>query len=120
MSDNAKILVVTTTFPRHDGDDQPRFVLDLCNALADQYEQLVVAPSEPGCDSIGKVEGIRVKRFRYFFRGAVSPAVATIFPPWHGALNAQRTAAVSTRYCARTLVDARWHCREDRDCHYFR
>jgi glycosyltransferase involved in cell wall biosynthesis len=38
--------------------------------LADQHEQLVVAPSGPGCDSSAEVEGIRVKRFRYFFRGA--------------------------------------------------
>jgi glycosyltransferase involved in cell wall biosynthesis len=61
---------VTTTFPRYDGDDQPRFVLDLCKALRNESEQLVVAPSGPGCDSSGDVKGIRVRRFRYFFRGA--------------------------------------------------
>jgi glycosyltransferase involved in cell wall biosynthesis len=70
LSNSKKILVVTTTFPRHEGDDQPRFVLDLCNALSDKFEQLVLAPSGPGCDSVGKVEGIPVRRFRYFFRRA--------------------------------------------------
>ena len=59
---------MTTTFPQRDGDDQPRFVLDLCKALPDEFEQLVLAPSGPGCDSSGEVEGVRVRRFRYFFR----------------------------------------------------
>lgn len=70
MSNSKKILVVTTTFPRHDGDDRPRFVLDLCKTLSNEFEQLVLAPSGPGCDSGDDVEGIRVMRFRYFFRRA--------------------------------------------------
>jgi hypothetical protein len=74
VSDNAKVLVVTTTFPRHDGDDQPRFVLDLCKSLPGDYQQLVLAPSGPGSKIEGEVEGVRVRRFRYFFRRAESVA----------------------------------------------
>jgi len=71
---DVKILVVTTTFPRHDSDDQPRFVLDLCKSLPDNFQQLVLAPSGPGCDAEGEVEGVRVRRFRYFFKRAESVA----------------------------------------------
>lgn len=74
MKRDVKILVVTTTFPRHDGDDQPRFVLDLCKSLPDNLQQLVLAPSGPGCDPAGEVEGVRVRRFRYFFKRAESVA----------------------------------------------
>jgi len=74
VSDDTKILVVTTTFPRHDGDDQPRFVLDLCKSLTDETEQLVLAPSSPGSEFDGEVEGVRVRRFRYFFKAAESVA----------------------------------------------
>jgi len=74
VSDNAKVLVVTTTFPRHDGDDRPRFVLDLCKSLPGDYQQLVLAPSGPGSKIEGEVEGVRVRRFRYFFKRAESVA----------------------------------------------
>ena len=74
MKRDVKILVVTTTFPRRDSDDQPRFVLDLCKSLPDNFQQLVLAPSGPGCDAEGEVEGVRVRRFRYFFKRAESVA----------------------------------------------
>jgi glycosyltransferase involved in cell wall biosynthesis len=70
LSDKKRILVVTTTFPRYGGDDQPRFILDLCKSLPDEFEQLVLAPSGPDCDSIDEVEGYPVRHFRYFFRCA--------------------------------------------------
>ena len=68
MSHGKKVLVVTTTFPRREGDDQPRFVLDLCKSVHADYAQRVVAPSAPGCKRDDRVEGIQVSRFRYFFR----------------------------------------------------
>jgi len=68
VSGDTKILVITTTFPRYDSDDQPRFVLDLCKSLPAGYQQLVLAPSGPDCDHEGDVEGVRATRFRYFFK----------------------------------------------------
>jgi len=71
---DTRILVVTTTFPRCDSDDQPRFVLDLCKSLPDNFQQLVLAPSAPNTEVQGEVEGVRVQRFRYFFRRVESLA----------------------------------------------
>jgi glycosyltransferase involved in cell wall biosynthesis len=70
VSDRRKVLVIATTFPRHDEDDQPRFVLDLCKSLPGNYEQLVLTPSAPGLTADDQVEGISVRRFRYFFNRA--------------------------------------------------
>lgn len=70
MIANRKILVVATTFPRREGDDQPRFVLDLCRSIPADYDQQVLAPSGPDCDTEDQVEGISVSRFRYFFKHA--------------------------------------------------
>ena len=77
MTGGRKVLVVTTTFPRRNGDDQPRFVLDLCKSLRGDYEQLVLAPSAPGCSVDECVEGVKVKRFRYFFKQAETLAYGT-------------------------------------------
>jgi glycosyltransferase involved in cell wall biosynthesis len=66
----SKVLVVTTTFPRRGGDEQPRFVLDLCKSLPGGYEQRVLAPSGPACATDERIEGIAVNRFRYFFNRA--------------------------------------------------
>jgi glycosyltransferase involved in cell wall biosynthesis len=63
-----KVLVVATTFPRHEGDDQPRFVADLCASLGPGFRQRVLVPSADRCSSDEIVEGIDVKRFRYFLR----------------------------------------------------
>jgi glycosyltransferase involved in cell wall biosynthesis len=65
-----KVLVIATTFPHHDQDDQPRFVLDLCKSLRGNYEQTVLTPSAPGLKANDEVEGISVRRFRYFFKRA--------------------------------------------------
>lgn len=62
------MLVVATTFPRHEGDDQPRFVADLCASLPTGYRQRVLVPSADLCPSNDNVQGIDVKRFRYFLR----------------------------------------------------
>lgn len=63
-----KVLVVATTFPRHAGDDQPRFVADLCASMPPGYRQRVLVPSANLCSSGDIVEGVDVKRFRYFLR----------------------------------------------------
>ena len=58
--------MVTTTFPQHSGDSQPRFVLNLCQSIPGNYEQRVLAPSARGCATDEMMDGIRVRRFRYF------------------------------------------------------
>lgn len=68
MTRPSRILVVTTTFPRKLEDNQPRFVLDLCKSISNEYEQLVLAPSAPDCGTESRIEGIAVHRARYFFR----------------------------------------------------
>jgi glycosyltransferase involved in cell wall biosynthesis len=65
-----KVLVITTTFPRRSSDDQPRFVLDLCKSLPGENEQRVLAPSAPGLPVDDSIEGVPVRRFRYFFNRA--------------------------------------------------
>jgi glycosyltransferase involved in cell wall biosynthesis len=61
------ILVLTSTYPRWQGDTEPAFVHFLCRQLMGKYRVIVLAPHYPG--SLGKetVEGVLVYRFRYFF-----------------------------------------------------
>ncbi|MBT8098422.1 MAG: glycosyltransferase [Gammaproteobacteria bacterium] len=86
MSGRPRVLVVSTTFPCQLGDRQPRFVLDLCKSLASRYEQHVLAPAGRNCSDSENVEGISVRRFRYFFRPFESLAYGEGIP---GNLKAQ-------------------------------
>jgi glycosyltransferase involved in cell wall biosynthesis len=70
MKNKPKALIIATTFPHHTDDGQPRFVLDLCKSLPGDYEQLVLTPSAPGLSADDHVEGVHVRRFRYFFKPA--------------------------------------------------
>lgn len=62
-----RVLVVTTTYPRYDGDHTPRFVADLCEHLVAEHgvEVTVVAPHGPGLQASEVLRGVRVERFRY-------------------------------------------------------
>lgn len=42
-------------------------MLDLCKSLPGEFEQRVLAPSAPGLQVDDSIEGIPVRRFRYFF-----------------------------------------------------
>lgn len=62
-----RILVLTSTFPRWQGDKEPPFVYELSRRLAERYEVMVLAPHTPGAkrkEQFGKLE---VYRFKYFF-----------------------------------------------------
>lgn len=59
------ILVMTSTFPRWEGDSQPRFVLDLCKEIKDHYDVTVVAPHCRGARKSELLEGVEVVRFQY-------------------------------------------------------
>lgn len=67
MRNKKRILVVTSTFPRWKGDKDPPFVFELCCRLAADYQIQVLAPHFPGSKTEEIIDGIRVKRFRYFF-----------------------------------------------------
>jgi glycosyltransferase involved in cell wall biosynthesis len=71
-----RLLVLTSTFPRWAGDSEPRFVLDLCRHLAESADVRVLAPHTPGAALDEVLEGVRVRRFRYFFTRCQSLAYA--------------------------------------------
>lgn len=61
-----RILVLTSTFPRGGEDTEPRFVLDLCREIAKAADVVVIAPHTAGAAIEEDLEGVRVRRFRYF------------------------------------------------------
>ncbi|NND66704.1 MAG: glycosyltransferase [Halioglobus sp.] len=60
-----KILVLTSTFSRWEGDTEPRFVNNLSRHLAQEHDVQVLAPHAPGARTTEVLEGIPVHRFRY-------------------------------------------------------
>lgn len=62
-----RVLVVATTFPRRNGDTEPAFVHDLCKGLVDRGHEIVaLVPHAPGAKLRETMNGIEVRRFRYF------------------------------------------------------
>jgi glycosyltransferase involved in cell wall biosynthesis len=59
--------VLTSTFPRWQGDDEPPFVFELSRRLGDSFDVMVLAPHAPGAKRIEKIGNLEVYRFRYFF-----------------------------------------------------
>ncbi|MBI4989025.1 MAG: glycosyltransferase family 4 protein [Rhodocyclales bacterium] len=60
-----RLLVLTSTFPRWEGDAEPGFVFDLCRHLAAAQDVTVLAPHAPGARPQETLAGVRVVRFRY-------------------------------------------------------
>jgi glycosyltransferase involved in cell wall biosynthesis len=61
-----RVLFVTSTFPRHDGDDQVPWLLELALALRERGADLeVLAPTYRGLKS-HEISGIPVHRYRYW------------------------------------------------------
>ena len=67
MREKKRILVVTSTFPRWKDDKDPPFVFELCSRITAHYHVHVLAPHFPGSKTDEIIDGISVKRFRYFF-----------------------------------------------------
>jgi len=59
--------VLTSTFPRWEGDCEPPFVFELCRRLRDRFDVVVLAPHAAGAMSRESLAGMEVIRFRYFF-----------------------------------------------------
>lgn len=79
-----KLLVTASTFPRWEGDTEPRFVLDLSKALKDYFDITVLVPACPGAKSEEILEGVHVIRYHYFpihkwetlcYPGAIVPRI---------------------------------------------
>ena len=66
METRKRVLVLTSTFPRWQGDRTPPFVFELSKRLARKFDVLVLAPHAPGAKYEEDMDGIRVIRFRYF------------------------------------------------------
>lgn len=67
MNTKKRVLVLTSTFPRWQGDNEPPFVFELCRRLGDQFDILVLAPHAAGTRQSEKIGNMEVMRFRYFF-----------------------------------------------------
>jgi len=62
-----KLLVLTSTFPRWQGDTDPPFVYHLSKRLTKQFDVTIHTPHYPGARSRETIDGMQVHRFRYFF-----------------------------------------------------
>lgn len=66
-SKRKRLLVLTSTFPRWEGDREPPFVFELSRRLKAHYDIDVLAPHARGSAKEEQLGGLHVKRFRYFF-----------------------------------------------------
>jgi glycosyltransferase involved in cell wall biosynthesis len=84
MKQKKKLLVTASTFPRWEGDTEPRFVLDLAAHMAEQFQVTVLVPAAPGAKDREVLEGVKVIRYHYFpihkwetlcYPGAIVPRI---------------------------------------------
>lgn len=63
-----KLLITTSTFPRHNDDHLPRFVFDLGGALCTHFEQVhVLAPGAAGAMNREHSSGMDIHRYTYMY-----------------------------------------------------
>ncbi|HEY8173073.1 MAG TPA: glycosyltransferase, partial [Dehalococcoidia bacterium] len=67
MSERQKkrVLVLTSTFPRWEGDTTPMFVADLAQGMSERFDMTVLAPSSDGARATERYGDVSVRRFRY-------------------------------------------------------
>ncbi|WP_283680830.1 glycosyltransferase family 4 protein [Parablautia sp. Marseille-Q6255] len=79
-----KLLVTGSTFPRWKGDTEPRFVLDLSEALTEYFDVTALVPAAPGAKNQEVMNGVKVIRYHYFpihkwetlcYPGAIVPRI---------------------------------------------
>ena len=61
------VLVITSTYPRWQDDNEPPFVHELSRRLTDEWEVHVLAPHTVGAAVFEELDGVVVHRFRYCF-----------------------------------------------------
>jgi glycosyltransferase involved in cell wall biosynthesis len=88
----ARVLVLTSTYPRHAGDGMvPPFVHELSRRLTPWFEMHVLAPHAPGAAITAEMDGVQVHRFRYLperletlaYGGGILPGLRR--RPWRAA-----------------------------------
>ena len=62
-----KLLVISTTFPRWERDEQPTFVEDLCKEQSKKFEVHVLVPHYKGLRLKEKINNLNIHRFIYFY-----------------------------------------------------
>lgn len=91
-----RLLITGSTFPRYEGDTEPRFVLDLAKNMKQYAEVTVLVPAAPGAADREVLEGVNVVRYHYFpihsletlcYPGAIVPRirekkVRVLLVPW--------------------------------------
>lgn len=84
MSHKKKLLITASTFPRWEGDTEPRFILDYAKTMSRYFEVHVLAPIAPKAKEEEILEGVVVHRFHYFpiykfetlcYPGAIMPRI---------------------------------------------
>lgn len=60
-----KLLVLSSTYPRWQGDHEPGFVHELCRQLAQDWDVTVVCPHAKGSQRRSTMDGVTVVRYRY-------------------------------------------------------
>lgn len=64
-AERARLLIITSTFPRHLEDKEPPFVFELSRRLAKTFRVTILAPHAPGSKSLERMAGMVVVRYRY-------------------------------------------------------
>lgn len=59
------MLVLTSTYPRWQGDPEPGFVHELAKRLTDRFRVMVLGPHAPGAPARDILDGVEVHRYRY-------------------------------------------------------
>jgi glycosyltransferase involved in cell wall biosynthesis len=97
------VVVVATTFPARQGDGTPEFVLTLARSIPN-HEVTVVVPRMPGAARTEVIDGVRVRRVRYFPRRWEGLAADAIMPR----LRAQPWRVVEVPFLIGALTLATW------------
>lgn len=63
--DRPVLLVLTSTYPRWEGDPEPGFVHELAKRLTGRFRVVVLGPHAPGASIREILEGVEVHRYRY-------------------------------------------------------
>lgn len=84
MNQKKKLLITASTFPRWEGDTEPRFILDYAVAMNRFYDVTVLVPAAVGAKDREVLSGVNIKRYHYFpihqwetlcYPGAIVPRI---------------------------------------------
>lgn len=79
-----RVLILASTFPRYEGDTEPRFIFDLGRELTKFCKVTVLAPAAIGAKDYEIIDGVEIIRYRYFpikkcetlcYPGAIMPRI---------------------------------------------